>query len=1075
MPPRKTKAKKAAVRFDQRLVLFNWMLSLFAVQDFFAFAQGLKDERFEGFDADGRSNLYYNIRSLIGRIALTKDQLETYDANIVRHWKAITASRNRAAGQTLHPKYFQYLSLLFTEIYLDRWFTDQNKLLEDLNDYGSLFNSRKLPEGAEPVLPFQAADLNKLAFWCATGSGKTLLLHVNLLQYQHYLQKHGKQKALNRVILLTPNEGLSRQHLAEFAQSGIQAEMFTGESRDLFAGHNVEIVDIHKLKEKQGEKTFAVEAFEGNNLVFVDEGHRGMSGAEEGLWLQQRNRLCDSGFSFEYSATFGQALKNSPELQQQYSRCILFDYSYKWFYSDGYGKQYRIYNLPERQDDELLDHYLTAGLLSFFQQLKLFADKQADFAPYRLAKPLWVFVGNSVNAVRTENKRAVSDVLDVLLFLSRFTGQREASIRRLDQLLAGAAGLVDSRGNSLFNHTFGYLAKKQYTGETLFADILKVIFNAPGPASVHVGEQKNAEGEIAVSLGANDPFGVINIGDTATFLKLCEEHAEGQLVVEEREFADSLFRTINDKHSTLNLLIGSRKFTEGWNSWRVSSMGLMNMGKTEGAQVIQLFGRGVRLKGRDFCLKRTTSILGLAAPAHIEQIETLQIFGVKADYMAQFKAYLEEEGLPTNDDREEFTLPVTNLLGSTKLKTIKLQEGVDFKRQGPKPVLQVPVPGERIPRIMLDKHPQVQVLAARGMRQGETLQKQEGRLTAYHLAFMNLDAICFEIQKFKNEKAWFNLAVERDRIAELLKHDNWYTLFIPPEQLDVARAASFKQVRAWQEIAIALLKKYAERYYVHKKSEWEKDKLEYRELAPDDPNFFEEYRLAIDKSCTEIIEKITVLKTEMEQGVFNPIEFQGFKAIQFDRHLYKPLLFVNSTLVEIKPVPLNDGEKTFVEDLQRFCERTPEFFANGRELYLLRNMSRGRGIGFFEAGNFYPDFLLWVVDGITQRINFIDPKGLRNLQGREDPKIAFHRTIKDLEKRIGDSSVILNSFIVTSTPHEAVSWWSDGMTEQEFETHHVYFTPSNPRYLSSILAKATAPQANTCNEVLESTKQPETP
>ena len=64
----------------------------------------------------------------------------------------------------------------------------------------------------------------------------------------------------------------------------------------------------------------------------------------------------------------------------------------------------------------------------------------------------------------------------------------------------------------------------------------------------------------------------------------------------------------------------------------------------------------------------------------------------------------------------------------------------------------------------------------------------------------------------------------------------------------------------------------------------------------------------------------------------------------------------------------------------------------------------------------------------------------------------------NLEKRLGDPSVILNSFIVTSTPHEAVSWWSDGMTEQEFETHHVYFTPSNTNYLPAILAKATATQ-----------------
>jgi hypothetical protein len=47
-----------------------------------------------------------------------------------------------------------------------------------------------------------------------------------------------------------------------------------------------------------------------NNLVLVDEGHRGASGGEEGAWMRFRNALCEKGFSFEYSATFGQAVSH---------------------------------------------------------------------------------------------------------------------------------------------------------------------------------------------------------------------------------------------------------------------------------------------------------------------------------------------------------------------------------------------------------------------------------------------------------------------------------------------------------------------------------------------------------------------------------------------------------------------------------------------------------------------------------------------------------------------------------------------------------------------------------------------
>jgi len=52
---------------------------------------------------------------------------------------------------------------------------------------------------------------------------------------------------------------------------------------------------------------------------------------------------------------------------------------------------------------------------------------------------------------------------------------------------------------------------------------------------------------------------------------------------------------------------------------------LMNIGKSEGAQIIQLFGRGVRLKGLGFCLKRSSKISGNKAPAHITTLETLNV------------------------------------------------------------------------------------------------------------------------------------------------------------------------------------------------------------------------------------------------------------------------------------------------------------------------------------------------------------------------------------------------------------------------------------------------------------------
>jgi hypothetical protein len=155
--------------------------------------------------------------------------------------------------------------------------------------------------------------------------------------------------------------------------------------------------------------------------------------------------------------------------------------------------------------------------------------------------------------------------------------------------------------------------------------------------------------------------------------------------------------------------------------------------------------------------------------------------------------------------------------------------------------------------------------------------------------------------------------------------------------------------------------------------------------------------------------------------------------------LHQPLIHLGKGAITVSPVALNKGEKNFVEHLRTFYETEVEFFED-RQLYLLRNMSRGRGIGFFEAGNFHPDFIVWLLVGDKQYVTFVDPKGIRNLQGPEDPKIAFHATIKEIEERLGDPNVVLNSFIISNTALSDVKWWTpEGMTKDDFEDHHVLF------------------------------------
>ncbi len=97
--------------------------------------------------------------------------------------------------------------------------------------------------------------------------------------------------------------------------------------------------------------------------------------------------------------------------------------------------------------------------------------------------------------------------------------------------------------------------------------------------------------------------------------------------------------------------------------------------------------------------------------------------------------------------------------------------------------------------------------AARGRCRSRA--QQEPLLPKRISLFMDLDEIYFEMQRFKNERAWFNLNLSREKYyLNLLKHPEWYDLYIPK---DVLEFRSFEQVRQWQEIAIALLKKYCDR------------------------------------------------------------------------------------------------------------------------------------------------------------------------------------------------------------------------------------------------------------------------
>jgi len=496
----------------------------------------------------------------------------------------------------------------------------------------------------------------------------------------------------------------------------------------------------------------------------------------------------------------------------------------------------------------------------------------------------------------------------------------------------------------------------------------------------------------------------------------------------------------------------------------------MNIGKSEGAQIIQLFGRGVRLKGYDWSLKRSGHVdTDGAPPGWISELETLNVFGIEANYMEQFQQVLADEGLPGNEDRKQVRVPlnVTYDFGK-KLKILRPKsktvdgEAYDFERDGP-----VPYVGE-IPRyfddhtVEVDFYPRIEAIRSRSRT--EAHDKNEESLGTKQIALLDFDDLYFELEQFKAEREWANLNVTKEGIRTVLQDSSWYELRIPSSELT---PSSFSGVERLQRVALELLKRYTERLYKYRKRAFTEPRLEVQELTPDDDNIpdSDHYTITVDAGKEQLVQQIQHFAERM--GTDDPPATDFKRVLRYaevDEHLFEPIFHVKKGAdLTIRPVSLNESEFDFVVDLQDWCEKhDTQLEAHNIELYLLRNLSRGKGVGFFEAGNFHPDFIMWLLKENEQYVTFIDPHGLQHT-GPGDARIELAQDIKNVEDRIEEPDITLNSLLLSPTRREGLKWgkegnWfiknniifqtEEGYIQKMFDILDVFgfsFTPSGPK------------------------------
>lgn len=1030
---------KVQKKLQNYLILNRYLSSLFGFNDMEDFKKELENKP-EGVSPHKKLFFTEALQTLKISNEL-RQNLNVYDENIQEYLLHINQKRDPPVVL----KYFQYVAILLTEIYLDKLYRDLNSFYLDYTNFIINLN-RKENTSEGPKYPFpDKKNMKKLAYWSATGSGKTLLMHINMLQFKKYNQ--GKY---DNFLLITPNEGLTSQHMSELSLSGIDHKKFEIQRTidDWTLEDPIKVIEITKIKkevESQDGKTIPVEAFGKANVLFVDEGHKGHS-TEAQTWKNNRKELVENGgFTFEYSATFGE-ITDKDDTFKEYASCIIFDYRYKYFNRDGFGKDYSILNLKD--DDKYGDEYFTGALLSFYEKKIYFRDYGRQIRPFNLENPLMIFVGSSVTGKKNE-----SDVLQVVKFLSRFVNEKDLFSRLIKDILTDKSSLVDTNDQPIFSTKFPYLRElirnDKEKLDVIYQDMLNVLFHTHTSKPLKFVELKNADGEIALKFNS-EYFGVINIGNIYDFLQLIEKDTENPYFDKnpsKNHFDKSLFRKIEKKNSNINFLIGAKKFSEGWNSYRVSSMGLLNVGKSEGAQIIQLFGRGVRLRGYGNYLKRSYHLESeklippdIQIPNNIGILETLNIFGLNANYMSTFRESLKDEGI---EEYEEIPLSIQRNVPERTLYIPRLPEKtLDFQSS-----VQIVKYNQKIPKIKIDLSSKIDILESRDILK---FVDSESKIKEYQIGndiieLIDFDEVFIELLKYKDLKKYYNIYFTKNDLRKTIS-DNNYSILCKKEILQLSKLEDVKKISKIQEYVIQLLKIHFDKIYNYEKFHYYEKHLAYEQISEEDISLIPtKYIFTINANPTKLINDLIEFKNKLKEFLRNnplpggaiyekdtSFDYEQFGCapqrildfFAFDNHLFKPLIYKSKSkeldFIKISPVPLVESERDFIKFLKQYLEDKNRKIPFD-EIYLLRNPSR-KGIGFFETQKFYPDFILWTIKGEDQTITFIDPKGLVMVD-YENEKLELYEKIKEIETRINEReglNIRLNSFILSHTSYDTL-------------------------------------------------------
>ncbi|GAA7680396.1 DEAD/DEAH box helicase family protein [Helicobacter pylori] len=786
--------------------------------------------------------------------------------------------------------------------------------------------------------------INRLAFYMATGSGKTIVI-IKLVELLSVAMGMGLIPKKN-IMFFSANENLIKQFEKEIEKYNRGKDY--SKQIDFKNLKKVTHKDFHRAPKDSFIKQIALFYYRadlmndeeskenllnykdywdnGENYVILDEAHKGNKSESKRQAIFSLLSL--KGFLFNFSATF---TEESDLITSVYNLSVG-----EWV-KLGYGKESVLLkknNLNAFKDSkDLNDREKEIALLKAL--LLLGMQKRYKIEGY-FHDPLMLVFTHSVNV---EN----SDAEIFFKTLARVIENDEESdfSKAKEDLLEE---IKDPEFLFSANKDKDYKVKvfKEGLKSMDFKGLKEEVFYAnSGHIEVIINPKNNQE--IAFKLNTSDKvFCLIKIGDITEWI--CEKLKSVKVVSKNLSFKEESYFSQIDK-SSINILVGSRTFETGWDSTRPSVILFLNIGLDDDAKklVKQSFGRGVRIES----VKNQRQRL-----AYLDIDEA-----IKKDLKPN-AAMLETL----------FVIP-TNHASLEAILTIQKESENRGENRG------------SWREITLEKTPIEHALFVPCYRKEPTSILELPENASFKMSEKN----------FKDLKECFNLMSEKHFI---LKHE----IYDPKDYAtlkDMIQKAHFKKVSTWHYKDLDyMISEIKGKLYPNQKV----PKDEFNALDNEKIVHFKRIKVKADKQ-EELIKTIQKVKEyapldkeriKIAQGEIDPddtekhkqdktFKVDGAELLKLKEHYYTPLIKAKDC-DWLKHVVKVKSEIDFLQELQdqettKTLQENYDFWAFSKIDEHLDNLFIPY-INNVAERRFFPDFIFWLQKGDTQIICFIDPKGI---------------------------------------------------------------------------------------------------